>query len=92
MQLIFSSPVRFVSEDSAAVPGAVQSFDSPPPPDGPDVGVPLELPSDVLRDDGSEDKVLERIVKLRDQAMTLEHSLVHFPKNLSLMFAITLAC
>ena len=34
----------------------------------------------MLQDDDSEDKVPERIIKLRNQAMSLEHRLFHFPK------------
>ena len=40
-----------------------------------------EHPVEVVPKDDSEDKVPERVVKLRDQAMTIEHRLFHFPKN-----------
>ena len=40
-----------------------------------------ERPIEVEPKDDSEDKVPERVVKLRDQAMTVEHRLFHFPKN-----------
>ena len=45
-------------------------------------GDDAEGSGELLQDDGSEDKVPERmIVKLRDQAMSVEHRLFHFPKN-----------
>ena len=51
------------------------------PPEGPEAGDVVEGSGELLQDDGSEDKVAERIVKLRDQAMSVEHRLFHFSKN-----------
>ena len=51
------------------------------PPEGPEAGDVVEGSGELLQDDGSEDKVAERIVKLRDQASSVEHRLFHFPKN-----------
>ena len=51
------------------------------PPEGVDEAAPAEASADVDPEGVSEDKVPERVLKLRDQAMTLEHRLFHFPKN-----------
>ena len=62
------------------------------PPDGPEAGDVAEASGELLQDDGSEDKVPERIVKLRNQAMSVEHRLLQVPRILSMTSAIRLAC
>ena len=51
------------------------------PPDGADAVEAAEGSGELLQDDDAEDKVPERIIKLRNQVMSLEHRLFHFPKN-----------
>ena len=51
------------------------------PPDGAGALDDDERSGELLHANDSEDKVPERVIKLRDQAMSLEHRLFHFPKN-----------
>ena len=51
------------------------------PPDGAGALEAAEGSGELLQDDDSEDKVPKRIIKLRNQAMSLEHRLFHFHKN-----------
>ena len=62
------------------------------PPGIGDADNPVEVPVEVDSKGDSEDKVPERVVKLRDQAMTLEHRLFDFPKTHSVMFVTKLVC
>ena len=51
------------------------------PPDGAGALDDDERSGELLHGNDSEDKVPGRVIKLRDQAMSLEHRLFHFPKN-----------
>ena len=51
------------------------------PPDGAGALDDDERSGELLHANDSEHKVPERVIKLRDQAMSLEHRLFHFPKN-----------